>query len=145
MNDDPITLRRQMDETMRGQIESDRNRINLMSERISRVEVALENISQRFDDHEEAATEIQNKLIGIAEKMTGISAHFSDHVMREEQQWEIINESAKTLQEVTKALTLTEHRVSALDRMVWALGGFLLSGFGVAIAWVIQHLESLAR
>ena len=145
MNDDPITLRRQMDDSMRSQMQHDRQRIDVISERLNRVEVVLENISSRFDDNEEAASEIQNKLVNIAEKITVVSTHFTDHVMREEEQWKVVNQSAEILNEVARELKITEHRVSALDRMMWAIGGFMLSGFGIAVAWVISHLESLAK
>ena len=145
MNDDPITLRRQMDDSLRSQMQHDRQRIDVISERLNRVEVVLENISSRFDDHENAASEIQNKLVNIAEKITVVSAHFTDHVMREEEQWRIVNRSAEILQDVSKELKVTENRVSNLDRVTWAIGGFVLSGFSIAVMWVIQHLESLAK
>jgi len=145
MNDDPVTLRRQMDDTLRHQIESGRERIDAISSRLNRVEVVLENISSRFDDHEETAGEIQNRLIGIAEKIAVISTHFKDHMLTEEEQWRIVNKTADTLHDVTKELKITEHRVSNLDRMMWAIGGFMLSGFGIAVAWVISHLEAAIK
>jgi archaellum component FlaC len=144
-DDDPVTLRRQMDDSMRSQMQHDRHRIDVISERLNRVEVVLENISARFDDHENAASEIQNKLVNIAEKITVVSTHFTDHVLREEEQWKVVNQSAEMLHEVAKELKLTEHRVSALDRMTWAIGGFMLSGFGIAVAWVISHLEAAIK
>jgi chromosome segregation ATPase len=144
-DDDPITLRRAMDDTLRNQMQHDRHRIDVISERLNRVEVVLENISSRFDDHEEAAGEIQNRLIGIAEKIAIISTHFKDHMLTEEEQWRIVNKTADTLHDVTKELKITEHRVSNLDRMMWAIGGFILSGFGIAVAWVISHLEAAIK
>jgi chromosome segregation ATPase len=143
--DDPITLRRQMDDSLRSQMESDRQRINVISERLNRVEVVLENISERFDDHEEAAADIQNKLTGIAEKMTVLSTHFSDHIMREEDQRKCIKDMANILQVITQDVKVHEHRINTADRLLWALGGCVLSGFGAFIAWGISHLESLPK
>jgi len=74
-----------------------------------------------------------------------VSTHFTDHVMREEEQWKVVNQSAAMLHEVAKELKLTEHRVSNLDRMTWAIGGSMISGFLAVFAWIVQHLESMMK
>lgn len=134
-----------MDDTMRAGIEADRQRINVISERLNRVEVVLENISERFDDHEEAAQSIQNKLTTIAEQQTLLSAHFSDHIMREEDQRAIVMDSAKILQVLVQDVKIHDLRISATDRLLWALGGCVLSGFGALLAWGVSHLESIPK
>ena len=135
--DSADALRRRIDAEMAETLREYRQRVIDTSERLTRIDESLIYLKSEYAHGRESRITIQEQQTVIAERLTGLSARFIEHIE------EATGERA-LLQALTTQVTTHSERLTSLERFqiaVWSITGTIGA---VLIGWGLNSLHLVA-
>jgi chromosome segregation ATPase len=130
-------LRRRIDAEMAETLREYRQRVIDTSERLTRIDESLIYLKSEYSSGRESRITIQEQQTVIAERLTGLSTRFIEHIE------EATGERA-LLQALTTQVTSHSERLTGLERFqiaVWSIAGTIGA---VLIGWALNSLHLVA-
>ena len=135
--DSADALRRRIDAEMAETLREYRQRVIDTSERLTRIDESLIYLKSEYAHGRESRITIQEQQTVIAERLTGLSTRFIEHIE------EATGERA-LLQALTTQVTTHSERLTSLERFqiaVWSITGTVGA---LLLAWAINNLHLVA-